>query len=192
MRNSHSLQRVIQAFALALLIAPTISAAPSSTTDDDRDRYPRFLEDGRANLEPRLWRAPDARPDQPPARAAAQPDPLKDIAELMSEVVVDLTEYQTGQPVQSKQTRIVEQLDVLIKQLEKACSSCSSCGGSGSSNTANPTSPMSDERLVGGPGGIGELRTPGKDKHKLDDLSPRQREQILPSSSSRSFADLSK
>src|SRR4051812_44038714 len=77
-------------------------------------------------------------------------DPLRFISRDMKSIVGDLSEYQTGQPVQQKEQQVVGQLDEVIKLLEKQCK-----GGAGGS--LNPMKPMADSKLGGGPGGINEL-----------------------------------
>src|SRR3954465_2525695 len=65
-------------------------------------------------------------------------DPIKFLSRDMKSVVGDLSEYQTGQPVQVKEQKVVSQLDELIAQLEKECKS----GKPGSA--LNPSKPMPD------------------------------------------------
>src|SRR3954463_8910505 len=62
-------------------------------------------------------------------------DPLRFISRDMKSIVGDLSEYQTGQPVQQKEQQVVGQLDEVIKLLEKQCK-----GGAGGS--LNPMKPM--------------------------------------------------
>jgi len=102
-------------------------------------------------------------------------DPLKFISRDMKSIVGDLSEYQTGQPVQQKEQQVVGQLDEVIKLLEQQCKK----GGAGGS--LNPMKPMPDSKLGGGPGGINELTDPKASEKVWGNLSPKQREQILQS-----------
>ncbi len=102
-------------------------------------------------------------------------DPIKFIARDMKSVVGDLDQYQTDQPVQVKEQRVVSQLDEVIAELEKECKN-GKPGGS-----LNPSKPMPDSKLGGGPGGIHELTDPKASEKAWGNLSPKQREQILQS-----------
>jgi len=110
-------------------------------------------------------------------------DPLRVIGGGMSEVASDLGQYQTDDPVQTKQQRIVRQLDVLIQQLEEQMKGGGGGSGSGSgqSPTNNPTSPLNDSSIIGGPGGIGELHDPARGKKDWAELPPRLRDKVLQS-----------
>src|SRR6266540_1507755 len=106
--------------------------------------------------------------------ADREQDPLKYIAKDMGTIVVDLDHLQTDKPVQTKQERVVSELDILIKKLEKSCSG--SGGGS-----LNPSNPMTDSMLGGGPGGINDLHDPKAGEKEWGKLPDKQREQILQS-----------
>ena len=93
----------------------------------------------------------------------------------MKSVVGDLDQYQTDQPVQVKEQKVVSQLDEVIAELEKECKN-GKPGGS-----LNPSKPMPDSKLGGGPGGIHELTDPKASEKAWGNLSPKQREQILQS-----------
>jgi hypothetical protein len=95
----------------------------------------------------------------------------------MSEVTGDLSQMQTGKPVQDKQGRIVSQLDAIIQELEKQCQG----GGSGSGGSNNPSRPMADSKLAGGPGGMGDLHAPKSGKKEWTRIPPKEREAILQS-----------
>ena len=101
-------------------------------------------------------------------------DPLRFLARDMSVIVGDLAAYQTDQPVQVKEEKVVGHLDDLIKQLEKQCS-----GGGGGG--ANPTRPLGRSILARGPGGQGEMIDPRQGDKQWASLPAKQREQILQS-----------
>lgn len=102
-------------------------------------------------------------------------DPLRFISRDMNSVAADLSELQTGKPVQAKEQQVVAQLDDVIKMLE------ASCKKSGTGGSLNPSKPMTDSKLGGGPGGIHELTDPKASEKVWGNLSPKQREQILQS-----------
>lgn len=102
-------------------------------------------------------------------------DPLKYLAGDMKQVAGDLSAEKTDLPVQEKQQKIVDRLDVLIKQLEQQTKS-----GSGGANP-NPTRPMNRSVIAKGPGGQGEMHDPKKGDKTWAQLPPKQREQILQS-----------
>jgi hypothetical protein len=102
-------------------------------------------------------------------------DPIKFICRDMKSVVGDLSEYQTGEPTQTKEKEVVSQLDDVIALLEKQCN------GSKPGGSLNPSKPMSDSKLGGGPGGIHELTDPKASEKAWGNLSPKEREQILQS-----------
>src|SRR5438270_539791 len=81
------------------------------------------------------------------ATAGREDDPLKYLTLDMTDIVSDLEAYQTGQPTQDKQAKVVDRLDALIKMLE------SQCNGAGSRSGANPTKPLPFSKIMGGPGG---------------------------------------
>ena len=107
-------------------------------------------------------------------------DPFATLERDMGRVARGLTHERTDEALRGDQDEIIRKLDVLIKQLEQASKNCASCGGNGNGpGSNNPTSPMNDSQLTGGPGGIGELRDPGKGKKQWADLPPKQRDKIL-------------
>jgi hypothetical protein len=101
-------------------------------------------------------------------------DPIAAVDAQMQEVVAELTQHQTGVPVQETQERIVSELDVLIQMLQKQCKGS---GGGGS----NPTSPMNQSVLAKGPGGSGPLHDPQAGTRVWGQLPPRERQKILQS-----------
>jgi hypothetical protein len=103
-------------------------------------------------------------------------DPLKDVTELMGGAAEDLGEKLTDRVPQQKQEEAIGALDKLIEELEKQCSSCK--GGSGNAGGANPTKPLSESRIVGGPGGQGELITPKDGGGRWSRLPDKDRDRI--------------
>jgi hypothetical protein len=101
-------------------------------------------------------------------------DPLRFLAGDMKTIVGDLGGYKTDKPVQVKEEKVVSELDVLIKQLEKACKSGSGGGG-------NPTRPLGRSILARGPGGQGDMIDPKQGDKQWASLPAKQREQILQS-----------
>jgi hypothetical protein len=110
--------------------------------------------------------------------AIAQDVQAVDIANKMTQVVDNLGQKKTGEPVQGEQKAIVRDLDALIASLEKQLE-----------NTRNgikqnrPSRGMADSIISSGTGGIGDLTNPadgGKDWAKLSD---RERDRILQSMS---------
>ena len=101
-------------------------------------------------------------------------DPMRVISTDMGGIVKHLSDYQTDKPVQTKQEKVVSHLEELIKELEKQCS-----GGGGSS--PNPTRPLDRSRIVGGPGGQGDMIDPRQGDKQWANLPAKQREQILQS-----------
>lgn len=102
-------------------------------------------------------------------------DPMRTVSTGMADIAADLDAELTGKPVQAKQAKVVSQLDLLIKELEKQCS------GSGSGGGLNPSKPMAKSTLAGGPGGINELHDPKASEKQWGALKPHEREQILQS-----------
>ena len=102
-------------------------------------------------------------------------DPLADITNKMTDIVGDLADLKTDQPVQDKQKQVVSQLDEIIAMIEKQKSKSGNGGGS------NPTKPLQDSIIASGPGGVGELRDPRSGTHNINNLPARQREAILQS-----------
>lgn len=103
-------------------------------------------------------------------------NPLVVIADDMRFVETDLGKLITHKPTHDKQTAIVQKLDLLISELDKACQACK---GGGSAN--NPSRPLADSVIVGGPGGIGDLHDPRRAGRKWGELPPRERDRITQS-----------
>lgn len=103
-------------------------------------------------------------------------DPLTDIALDMEAVVADLSVQETGDTTQETQAIIVKKLDALIEQLERELEA-----GAGAGSGANPQRPLQDSMIIGGPGGIGDLRTPRDLGKNWGELPAKERERILQS-----------
>ena len=103
-------------------------------------------------------------------------DPLTDIALDMDAVVADLSVQETGPPTQETQSTIVKKLDALIEQLERELQAAA-----GSGSGANPQRPLQDSMIIGGPGGMGDLRAPRELGKNWGELPPKERERILQS-----------
>jgi hypothetical protein len=106
---------------------------------------------------------------QPRARPA---DPLEPISNHMTDVVSDLSDLKTDEPVQVKQKQVVTDLDAIIEEMNKACN------GSGSS-CANPTRPLANTKIIGGPGGQGEMHDGKGGDNQWGQLPDKERDQIL-------------
>ena len=142
-------------------------------------------------------------PDAPerlrlPARQMLQelltrkPESLGEVSDLMVYTGRRLGAGQAGQPVQDKQTRIIELLNKLIKDAEDQENQQSNSGGGGSQDQqrqgqaqGNPHPQQHAEQSVrpGGKGNIGELRRsssarPGEEWGKMP---PEERERVLQS-----------
>jgi hypothetical protein len=114
-------------------------------------------------------------PPPAPKPASDGEDPLADITNKMTDIVGDLADLKTNQPVQDKQKQVVSQLDEIIAQIEKQKSKSGSGGGK------NPTKPLPDSVIASGPGGIGDLRDPKSGTRNLNNLPAKQRDAILQS-----------
>lgn len=106
----------------------------------------------------------------------APPNAIEDIALDMQEVFVELTAFQTGKPTQEMQTKIVGKLDKLIEELEREQQSMEGTGSG-----ANPNRPLNDSKIIGGPGGMGDLHAERRVGKQWGELPPHQREKILQS-----------
>jgi hypothetical protein len=110
--------------------------------------------------------------------AIAQDVQAVDIASKMTQVVDNLSQKKTGEPVQGEQKVIVRDLDALIASLEKQLE-----------NTRNgikqnrPSRGMADSMIRSGTGGIGDLSDPANGGKDWAKLSERERDRILQSMS---------
>lgn len=111
------------------------------------------------------------------ADAGAQ-SPVRNIAGQMKVVVGDLAETKTDTPVQTKQRKIVSDLDALIAALEKECQACMQ-----GVKMNNPTRGMQDSQIRPGTGGVGDLVDPEESHKDWSKLSDRERDRILQSMS---------
>lgn len=132
---------------------------------------------------------PAAKPEKPPEEQSAGDevleiypldgqewlkDPFLVLDMEMEAVVTDFGEGKPKPPAVSTQPRIVSRFDTLIEMLEKKCS------GSGPGGRS-PVKPADSSTLSKGPGGMGELAAPKKNGKGYEDLTPKEREKILQS-----------
>jgi hypothetical protein len=117
-----------------------------------------------------------------------QPGRIAEVADLMGFAGQRLTQGDTGERVRTRQERIIEILDKLIKEAEdqeQSSSSSSSSGGggggSGRSGGGNPSSPMQDSALPGGAPGEGPLhdRPRANPGEMWGAMPPAERERVL-------------
>src|SRR4051812_32414713 len=101
-------------------------------------------------------------------------DPLKFIHGDMKQSQGELSDLETGRPVQKVQDQAVSRLDAVIKILDRQCNG--KAGGG-----ANPTKPLNKTTIAGGPGGQGDMHDPKAGDKQWASLPPKQREQILQS-----------
>lgn len=104
--------------------------------------------------------------------------PITGIAVKMGRVVRDLEETQTGEPVQTRQQDILQDLDKLISELEKECAACQN-----GMRRNNPSNPLADSTIGKGTGGIGDQTDPNASQKDWANLSARERDRILQSMS---------
>ncbi len=118
--------------------------------------------------------------DGPPAGADApwMKDPFKHLEGEMEVVVTDLAGGEVKKPAEEDQPRILSELELLVKMLERSCSGSGSGSGMAS---GNPTRPANSSTLAQGPGGTGDLRDPKSSRRKWADLTPKERQKILQS-----------
>ena len=112
----------------------------------------------------------------PTTPAIAQDVQAIDIANKMTQVVDNLGQKKTGEPVQGEQKAIVRDLDELIAQLEKQCQQCRN-----GIKRNRPMRGMDDSRISRGQGGIGDLVDPNDGGKGWGKLSDRERDRILQS-----------
>ena len=116
--------------------------------------------------------------------ANREPEKLGDVVDLMDFSGKRLKSEDAGEPVRTRQQRILELLDKLIKDEEEKekQSSSSSSGGSGSGTPNNsPSNPMQQSQLPGGAPEAGQLRaarraSPGE---AWGAMPPAERERVL-------------
>ena len=113
-----------------------------------------------------------------PRPASAAEPPAVAITAKMVDVTDELNRKQTGQPVQTEQKAIVDDLDKLIASLEKKCEACRN----GIKNN-RPKRGMEDSLIRRGTGGIGDLVNPEESAKDWAKLSDRERDRILQSMS---------
>jgi tetratricopeptide (TPR) repeat protein len=117
--------------------------------------------------------------------ANREPERLGEVTDLMNYSGRRLKSADGGDLVQSRQQRIIDLLDRLIKDAEEqeknSCKSSSSGSGSGRSSTRSPANPMQESRLPGGSPRDESLRAgrranPGE---VWGNMPPGERERIL-------------
>ena len=113
--------------------------------------------------------------DVPKDKAATPVDP---ITGRMKVVVKDLSQAETGEPVQVEQAAIIQDLDALIAELEKQCAACKN-----GVKPNNPTRGLADSVIKSGTGGMGDLGQVGTLEKDWGKLSERERDRILQSMS---------
>ncbi|MDO8630757.1 MAG: hypothetical protein Q7R41_09705, partial [Phycisphaerales bacterium] len=110
---------------------------------------------------------------------------LGDVVDLMDFSRRRLKNDDTGEIVRTRQQKIIDLLDQLIKEAEdkekQSSSSSSSGGGSGNPSGGNPSNPMQQSRLPGGDPGDGPNRparraNPGE---MWGSMPPAERERVL-------------
>jgi hypothetical protein len=136
--------------------------------------------------------APTTAPSQPPppkqsisslspgtmARQLAgirERDPLGFLAMDLGDVTDLLNQLNTRDPTQPRQAQVVARLDELIEMLQRQ--------GNGTGTGANPTKPRADSVIAKGKGGEGPMHDPKTGTRTWGELPPKQREQILQSTS---------
>ncbi|HMS15729.1 MAG TPA: hypothetical protein PKA37_02740 [Planctomycetota bacterium] len=113
--------------------------------------------------------------------------PLGDVGGRMGVVAEKLEVKDVGTRVQVQQGHIVEHLDELLKRARKNVSKCcggdgegeGECDGEGDNPGKRPKKGLNESRLIGGPGGIGDLQGAGQEGKQFGDLPPHLRERIL-------------
>ncbi len=116
--------------------------------------------------------------------ANREPEKLGDVVDLMHFSGKRLKSEDAGEPVRTRQQRILDLLDKLIKEEEEKEKQSSSSSGSGSgSGTPNnsPSTPMQQSQLPGGAPEAGQLRaarraSPGE---AWGAMPPAERERVL-------------
>jgi hypothetical protein len=103
---------------------------------------------------------------------AAAGDPLKAMAEQMSVIRDDLTQYQTDQPVQDKEKKVVTSLDALIAALERH-------NGTGKGN--QPFGGRRQSIIVTADPRNGPLHDTDQRGRQWGQLPPKERQEILQS-----------
>ena len=102
-------------------------------------------------------------------------NPLASITDKMTDIVGELAEQKTDNPVQEKQKEVVASLDKVIAMLEKQKSK------TGSGGSLNPSKPMNDSVIAKGPKEGGELINPRSGTKNINNLPDKVRDQIMQS-----------
>jgi hypothetical protein len=104
--------------------------------------------------------------------------PITGITTKMSGVAGELAKKETGEPVQTRQKAVVNDLDELIAALERQCQACKN-----GIKRNNPSRGLPDSVIRSGTGGIGTLGAPADTQKEWSKLSERERDRILQSMS---------
>jgi hypothetical protein len=102
------------------------------------------------------------------------PDPLGALAEKITSIHSDLSQFKTDKPVQEKQDQVVSTLDALIAKLQPPG------GGSGGGNNPSGTG-RKKSSVVGGEAKIGDLHGVDPRARQWSQLPPKERDRILQS-----------
>ncbi len=154
---SASARWIARGLAIGVMLAGTAATLAQEPTGS-----------GQTSLE-RLARELDLTPQ---LRSPSATDPLRMIANGMTDVHQDLSRYQTNQPVQEKERRVVKSLDELIAALERHCR------GNGGNRPGNG---RRESVIVSGAVGSGDLHSADKQGRQWGQLPPKQRAAILQS-----------
>jgi hypothetical protein len=100
-------------------------------------------------------------------------DPLKTISRRMTVIHGDLSQFETDQPVQTRERQVVQSLDQLIAALERHCN------GLGRGN--RPNHGRKDSVIANGDPAFGDLHGVNPNARQWSQLPPKLRNQILQS-----------
>jgi len=107
------------------------------------------------------------------AKGRSDSDPLKTISRRMTVVRDDLNQFETDQPVQTRERQLVQSLDELIAALERHCN------GLGRGN--RPNGGRKDSVIAKGDPSIGDLHGVDPNARQWGQLPPKLRNEILQS-----------
>ncbi|HEV3416138.1 MAG TPA: hypothetical protein VG056_04975 [Pirellulales bacterium] len=107
------------------------------------------------------------------AKGRADADPLKTISRRMTVIHGDLSEFETDEPVQTRERQVVRTLDELIAALERHCS------GLGRGNV--PNGGRKDSVIASGSAAFGGLHGVDPNARQWGQLPPKLRSEILQS-----------
>jgi hypothetical protein len=107
------------------------------------------------------------------AKGRSDADPLKTISRRMTVIHGDLSEFETDEPVQTRERQVVRSLDELIAALERHCS------GLGRGNV--PNGGRKDSVIASGSAAFGGLHGVDPNARQWGQLPPKLRSEILQS-----------